>query len=380
MMPVIVLTDGCDGKDDCVEELANFLDSAEQSKHLPIVYGVLKDGFELFDLLKVPGVVSVCPDESIHLCFQKSFAELTACGDVAERMNAFNTGMTGRGVRVAVLDSGINDDIPELRGKVIHSCQVNKGNIKDDVGHGTLVASIIASNPVMTSKGLVAGVAPSVEIINVKVFDSTGDGAFSHFIRGVDRALDFQPHIISYSGGGVPHPAIIDVQDAVVDWITAQGILCVTACGNDGIQRINSPSTSLSSVSVGSVDLQGQKTNYSNYGPTTDGLVKPDVSAFGGTQQNGILGLGTATLGIGDGLGAAKGTSFSVPYITGLLAQCLEARNDFITREDFEFILSRSCSNNVKNVYTGWGVPDFQKAIILAASLSNKNQWFHGKI
>ena len=112
-------------------------------------------------------------------------------------------GIDGRGVTVAVLDSGIDKNHPDLIGKVI----AEKNFLTDEVtaddllGHGTMVAGIIAGSG-NASDGKYKGIAPGAKLLNVKVIDSKGDGKVSDIIAGIEWAIYNGADVLSLSLGG----------------------------------------------------------------------------------------------------------------------------------------------------------------------------------
>jgi subtilisin family serine protease len=163
---------------------------------------------------------------------------------VREAIQCGGAGVDGGGVRIAVLDTGIDLDHPDLHGKVdlenSASCCLS-ASIADVHGHGTHVAGIIAGSG-EASGGRFAGIAPGAELIVLKV--GSGMTAYSNDLaQAVLRAVELGANIINYSGGehgfaaGPPPwkwPIRLNKRDAAFRYAAEQGVLCVAAAGNDG--------------------------------------------------------------------------------------------------------------------------------------------------
>jgi serine protease AprX len=215
-------------------------------------------------------------------------------------------GVNGQGIGVAVVDSGISPH-PALVNKVVANVSLITGDpsVLDAYGHGTHVAGIIAGNSTaaLSVTGLFnGGIAPGVQLINVRVLGADGMGLTSDVIAGIQWAIAnrarYNIRIINLSlGHPVMEPSATDPLCEVVADAVAAGIVVVAAAGNDGLAAdgsrilggINSPGNSPFAITVGSLNTQGTAqrnddtvTSYSSRGPTRyDGAVKPDVAAPG---------------------------------------------------------------------------------------------------
>ena len=216
-------------------------------------------------------------------------------------------GATGAGVRVAVIDSGLEPTADLDMKRIAGFYDFTKGGVSaapyDDYGHGTHVAGLIAGNGA-NSNGLYSGVAPSAKILAFKVLDGTGAGYTSNVIQAIDFIITNQKilniNIINLSLG---HPifesAATDPLVAEVNKAVQAGIIVVVAAGNYGKNQstglpgyggITSPGNAPSAITVGAVDIhatvgRGDDTVpvYSSRGPTWyDAYAKPDLAAPGG--------------------------------------------------------------------------------------------------
>jgi subtilisin family serine protease len=196
----------------------------------------------------------------------------------------WSQGDTGKGVKVAVLDTGVDTAHPDLAGQVDASASFvpTDQTVTDFVGHGTHVASTIAGTG-SASDGKERGVAPGARLEIGKVLDPRGQGQQSWIIAGMEwAALDQQARIISMSRGGNGDPH--DPLSTAVDQLSAEtGALFVVAAGNGGsTQTINSPGAADSALTVGAVDSADKLAGFSSQGPrNVDAGPKPEITAPG---------------------------------------------------------------------------------------------------
>lgn len=245
-------------------------------------------------------------DESVVEIIEKNQkVELTSFGPLAqyshEKTNvpsAWKNGVTGEGIKIAVLDTGISDHTDlDIAGGV---STVNYTNsYKDDNGHGTHVAGIIASknNGVGTT-----GVASDAEIYSVKVLNYAGKGDLMDIIEGMDWAINKGVDIINVSLGTKVDSATLK---AKVDEAEAKGIIVVAASGNSGDYNMTYPAKYDNVVAVGATDQNNNLASFSSRGSQLD-VVAP--------------GAGVVSTYLGDMYANGNGTSQAAPYVTGLLA------------------------------------------------------------
>jgi subtilisin family serine protease len=236
-------------------------------------------------------------------------------------------GLDGEGVTVAVLDTGIDDQNPDVAGRVAAQADfVQEGDTDDHNGHGTHVASTVAGTGA-NSGGTYAGVAPGSTLLDGKVLDGTGFGTDSAVLAGMEWAAP-RAHVVSMSLGNQQPSDGADPLAQAVDSLTAQhGTLFVIAAGNDGpgASTVSSPGSAASALTVGAVDRDDTLADFSSRGPRLGGsLVKPEITAPGvdivAAQADGTE-LGPV---IAPGYVASSGTSMATPHVSGaaaLLAQ-----------------------------------------------------------
>jgi serine protease AprX len=144
-------------------------------------------------------------------------------------------GIDGRGVIVAVIDSGIDRSHPDLAGRIVGEKNFvpDEPGPDDRLGHGTMVAGIIAGSGA-ASGGRYKGVAPGASLLNVKVIDRNGNGKVSDIIAGIEWALDNNADVLSLSLAGLnlgeTNPPVTMAADNAMD---AGAVVCV-ASGNNG--------------------------------------------------------------------------------------------------------------------------------------------------
>ena len=217
-------------------------------------------------------------------------------------------GRTGRGVRVGVVDSGIDTEHPELAGKIKASYQaVNEGGqivfkestSGDQAGHGTACAGIITS------------VAPDVEITSIKVLGPTGSGTGEMFLMGVDFAIKQKLQVVNLSLGTTKRDFWMPMRE-LLDKAYRERVMLVAAANN--LPQLSSPSIFSSSLVSVVKRAGGDPFNFGfQYGEVIE-LVAPGVQV--------------ETTWPGGGRRQMTGNSFAAPYVTGVIALLLEARPD----------------------------------------------------
>lgn len=247
--------------------------------------------------------------------------------------------LTGEGVTIAVIDSGVDETHPDLEGRVIDQESFVEGEgTEDERFHGTHVAGVAAGDGTL-SDGEFVGVAPEANIINAKGLNSTGTGSLSDIIAAVEYSVENNADIINMSLGGPPQDddPLVDATEAAVD----EGVVVISSAGNETFpdyESISSPATAPSAFSVGATEHEeGQLADFSAWGPSAfERATKPDIVAPGvlitgplSTQldqeafeeRTGIDPSGLDYI-------SASGTSFSAPLVAGLAALALEDDSD----------------------------------------------------
>ena len=202
----------------------------------------------------------------------------------------------GAGVRVAILDSGIEPGHPALEGAVKeHRNFTTDCTPYDTNGHGTHVAGVLAG------RGPMKGIAPQAELLSFTVLNNNGAGSLQHVTQAIDAAIEAKAHIIVMSLGC---PVSVGHLSAACSRACAAGIAVVCAAGNDG-GAVNYPAAYSCVLAVGAVDQEGRVCEFSCRGKEIA------VAAPGYQITSSWVGGKYATL---------SGTSMAAPFVAGVLA------------------------------------------------------------
>ena len=231
-------------------------------------------------------------------------------GSTADPANA-----TGEGVTVAILDSGINGDHPDLEGRVAERVDLtgseptHPANGTDESGHGTFVAGVLGGSGA-ASDGDHAGVAPDAALVDVRIMAEDGDADEATVAEAIEYAVseaDADIVLLSLQSVG-SEPEVIEER---VEWANDRGVTVVASAGNRGGPRaVTTPGTSAGALTVGAADNAGTVWERSAYGPTRAGAFKPELLAPG----VGIVGPRADYNGETDLEGEDKDTDASDPY------------------------------------------------------------------
>ncbi|MER5754885.1 S8 family peptidase [Streptomyces sp. NPDC002088] len=237
---------------------------------------------------------------------------------------AWAAGYNGKGVKIAVLDTGVDATHPDLKDQVIEAKNFSTAaDATDKVGHGTHVASIAAGTGAK-SGGKYKGVAPGAKILSGKVLDDTGSGDDSGILAGMEWAAEQGADVVNLSLGGQDTPEL-DPLEAEVNKLSAEkGILFAIAAGNEGPESVGSPGSADAAITVGAVDDKDVLAPWSSTGPRAgDGAVKPDVTAPG-VDITAAAAKGSAIdQEVGEkppGYLTISGTSMATPHVAGAAA------------------------------------------------------------
>jgi subtilisin family serine protease len=237
--------------------------------------------------------------------------------------SAWAAGYDGTGIKVAILDTGIDLTHPDLQGKVADSkVFTGESSVQDGFGHGTHVAGIIAGSGT-ASNGTYKGVAPGAQLVIGKVLDNTGSGSDSQVIAGMQWAAASGARVVNMSLGSSPTDGTDPVSEAVNQLTAATGTLFVIAAGNSGPseQTVGSPGAADAALTVAAVDSSDQIASFSSRGPRAgDGALKPDIAAPGVS----IIAARAAGTNLGPAVGTyyvkLSGTSMATPHVAASAA------------------------------------------------------------
>ncbi|HET6550120.1 MAG TPA: S8 family peptidase [Solirubrobacter sp.] len=272
---------------------------------------------------------------------------------------------TGRGVGVAVIDTGIDGSLPDFDGddggsRVVASVVTNPDatTAADTYGHGTHVAGIIAGDgnqrgPGDPADGKYVGIAPRADLIAIKAADDEGRGTILDAIYGlqfvVDHQAEYNIRVVNLSLSSTePGSYLTDPLDAAVEAAYFHGIVVVAAAGNrgdDGDAVAYAPGNDPFAISVGAVDDQGTSdrsddafTDWSSTGRTQDGFEKPDLAAPGAhivstlARDSAFAELCPSCVVDGDYI-RVGGTSMAAPVVSGVAALLLELHPEWTPDE-----------------------------------------------
>ena len=284
-----------------------------------------------------------------------------------EADKVWSEGITGNGVKVAVLDTGIDTDHPELADSYLGGYDyVNNDAIpEDDHGHGTHVSGIITGNGVNSNA---KGVAPGAKIYMYKVCNATGACYEDDMIAAMEAAMKTDAKVMSISIGGGSYTTEncdSDSLAAEVNKVVDSGITVAVAAGNNG-KGVSSPGCASKAIAVGAVDKTNNVAYFSGRGKALD-IVAPGVSIYS-TYLSG----GYATM---------SGTSMATPHVAGVVALLLEANSGLTTAQIKDALYTTTnpvnkCYNLSKAVVTctrdmtGAGIVDAYKAYLKAKSIT----------
>ncbi len=206
----------------------------------------------------------------------------------------------GRGVRVAVVDTGIDSSHPDLKANYAgcYNAVKSGASCMDDNGHGTHVSGTIAG--VLDGKG-VAGVAPQARLYAVKVLKADGSGGLVSIIKGILWCAKNDIQVANMSLGA---PIGTIFMRMAVNYAVGKGVTIVAAAGNDG-KGVDCPACYSSSIAVSASDSSGKIADFSSRGDQVD-FIAPGVSVKSSIP--------------GGGYSWYSGTSMAAPHMSGLAA------------------------------------------------------------
>ncbi len=271
------------------------------------------------------GATKVWLDGKVHASLEQSVPLVGA-------PQAWASGYDGRGVTVAVLDSGYDATHPDLAGRVADSRSFDgTGSVVDGNGHGTHVAATVAGSG-DASGGRRKGVAPGARLLVGKVLGATGQGDESWVLAGMEWAATSGAKVVSMSLGGRPTDGTDPLSQAVDSLTASTGALFVVAAGNGGPTSgsVSTPGAATAALTVGNTDKSDQLNRSSSRGPRLgDHAVKPELTAPG-TAIIAARAAGTS-LGqpVDDLYTSLTGTSMATPHVAGAAAILAQKHPDW---------------------------------------------------
>lgn len=314
---------------------------------------------------RLPQVAAVYPDSQVKAFLAESVG-ITKAPQLWAMRDSQSRSITGQGVTVAVLDTGIDYTHPDLGGCIGTGCKVVGGhnfvegedtsNPIDKHGHGTHVAGIIAA------KGALTGVAPDVTLYAYKVLSDQGWGMESAIVAALEKAVDpdgnpltdDQIDIVNMSlgGSGAPDSPISEAANNAM----AAGVVVVVAAGNSGssYSTIGSPGNAEQVLTVGASDNNGAIAGFSSRGPISGKTyVKPELVAPGVEINSAKPGGSYVRL---------SGTSMATPHVAGGAA-LLKQLHPTLSPAELKTLLVNTSKGLGQDVFTqGAGLMDLAQA------------------
>jgi PKD repeat protein len=321
-------------------------DVAVNQEYTTVLNGLaLRASSEALDLISThPSVDRIEPDTTVSVALDDSVPLINA-DDLWSSINATGANITGKGVVVSIMDTGIDYSHPDLGGtgdRTNDLANVTGGThpriiggwdvVNDDADfwdghfHGTHCAGIVGAD------GTVVGVAPEVSFMIYKVLSDSGSGPTSVVIRGIELTADpdddgdtsDHADVGSMSLGGFGHPD--DDKCTAVDNAMAAGVVMSVAAVNDGpnYETIGSPGCARDIISVGATSKTDLLASFSSVGPTAIYQIKPDVTAPGVSIYS------TST---NNGYRYAQGTSMATPHVAGAAALLRQSHTDWSSQQ-----------------------------------------------
>ncbi|MBM7784697.1 S8 family serine peptidase [Tenggerimyces flavus] len=283
---------------------------------------------------------------------------------------AWKSGYTGKGVKVAVLDTGIDATHPDLDDAIVEAKDFSEsGSTIDYFGHGTHVSSIVTGRG-DASKGKYKGVAPDAKLLVGKVLDDGGYGYDSNIIAGMEWAAAKGARVVNLSLGSCATDGKDPKSQAVNAMTKKYGTLFVVAAGNHPAdpncfadERVSSPAAADSALAVASVTKQDALSTFSNVGPRLgDHALKPEISAPG----QAIVAAKASESGGDPAVRYVQqsGTSMAAPHVAGAAAILAQQHPDWRAPQLRAALMASALPNAKLGVFQqGAGRVDLTKAI-----------------
>jgi serine protease AprX len=355
------------------------------------------------ELARLPGVRAVTPDGKLRVQGTASASTVRSVyPKVVKADAAWQRGITGRGVTVAVLDTGVAS-VPDLASRLVQvrddltgqvtPCKNLSGELdcNDRYGHGTFIAGLVAGNGA-SSGGKWQGVAPEASILSVKAAGADGAADVSNILAAIQWVVSFKDRynirVLNLSlGTDSKQDWKVDPLNYAVERAWAAGMTVVVAASNEGPEAgtITKPADDPWVITVGATDDRGtagvgddRLPDFSGRGPTAHGLAKPDVAAPGAhvisLRAPGSTIDTTYPYYVDGSYRQGSGTSMATGVVSGVAALTLQANPDF-TPDRVKYALTATARDAASDdpMAVGSGVVDASAAAFSApAGLANQ--------
>ncbi|MYL49377.1 S8 family serine peptidase [Halobacillus litoralis] len=247
---------------------------------------------------------------------------------------------------IAVLDTGVNADHPDLKGKILpgYNFLDDTTDASDDHGHGTHIAGLITANA--NNEGIV-GVNPAAKILPLKVAGQEGNVSFSASLEAIYYAIDQGVDVINMSYSSYQK---MDSEREALYEAYKKGIVLVAAASNDDSSKPAYPASYRPVISVAATDEMDRPTSFSNYGDWID-LTAPGQNLVSTHFEGGYA--------------YNDGTSFSAPLVAGV-ASLVKSHHPSWDPSEIEWAMqnaAKTFTGVTWNMYEGFGIPDASLSI-----------------
>ncbi len=299
------------------------------------------------------------------------FGESAAQFKLHNAEDMYKSTLTGRGMNIAVIDAGFTnvDVIPYfLESRIVeHKSFVPYGDLMVDSDHGTRVLSTILS--VIPGKLMGSASSANFYLFQSEEIATEFPVEEDYWVRAVEYADSVGVDVINSSLGyssfddkqlNYLHKQLdgrFAIMSKAADMAFDKGMIVVTSAGNEGNkawQKISVPGDAAKAFTVGAVDADGNIASFSSKGFTADNRLKPDVVS---------VGRGTITVGQSGMVGHANGTSFSSPFMAGMVATLWSINPDLDRGELLDIIRQSGDRYHNPDSVFGNGIPDMKLAM-----------------
>lgn len=280
-------------------------------------------------------------DEPVHTLLDESVPLIGA-------PMVWQAGVTGKGIKVGIVDTGIDPNHPDFAGRIVQMKDFTGQGPNDNHGHGTHVAGIIGGTGA-ASGGKYKGVAPDCVYYTAKVLRGDGSGSTSDVMAGVEWAVQQGAQVVNLSLGSDGACDGTDALSVTCDAAMSKGAVMCIAAGNagPGAATVGSPGCAKSVITIGATSKTDQIADFSSRGPTSDNRIKPDVCFPGvGIASCRASGTSMGTV-IDNNYTRASGTSMATPHAAGACALLLQAKPSLTPQQIKDLLMSTAKNLNV---------------------------------